>query len=177
MQVGRNILLVGVRMPVDNKTYNDNASDFCWVSDHWWSSVHELRCGSQVVASVRINGSAGIAEVANRRYMLKRFRLPPYITMRDAETDELVARFSLIPKRGFLAEFEDGQSFRLGWTNWRKREWSWTSDASGTVLLSHHPWWGKGIEVRIGPDLREEEKWPLLAVLELATAKLALPWF
>ena len=164
-------------MPVDDKTYNHNASDFFWVSDHWWSSNHELRCGSQVVATVHINGSVGIAEVANRRYTLKRFRLPPYITIRDADTDELVARLCLIPKRGFLAEFKDGQCFRLGWTNWRKREWSWTSDASGTVLLSHHPWWGKGIEVRIGPDLGAEEKWPLLAVLELATAKLASPWF
>jgi hypothetical protein len=164
-------------MPVNDKTCNENATDFCWVSDHWWSSNHELRSGSQVVASVHINGSVGIAEVARRRYALKRFRLPPYITIRDAETDELVARLCLIPKHGFLAEFEDGQCFRLGWTNWLKREWSWTSDEGGTVVLSHHPWWGEGIEVRIGPDPGIEPKWPLLAALELATAKLALPWF
>jgi len=164
-------------MHVGDKTNNDNSSDFCWVSDHWWSSNHELHRGSQVVASVRTNGSVGTANIASRRYTLERFRLPDCITIRDAGTNELVARLCLTPIRGFAAEFEDGQSFRLGWTNWRKREWSWTNDANGTVLLSRHRWWGKGIEVRIGPDRGAEEKWPLLAVLELASAKLALPWF
>lgn len=143
-----------------------------WVSDHWWSSDHELWCGSQVVAWVRFKGLVGIADVAGRRYTLQRVGFPPYITMRDAETDELVVRFCLMPKGGLLAEFGDGQCFRLGWINWRGGEWNWTSDAGGTVLRSHYPWWGNGIEFQIGPDRGAEGKWPLLAVLELAGRSL-----
>ena len=164
-------------MPVVDKTDNEDASDLCWVSDHWWSSKHELRRGSQVIASLHIQGSAGLAEIATRSYTLKRFRLPPCITLCDAETDELVARLGLVSKRGLLAEFGDGQCFRFGWTIWHKREWSWTTPAGGTVLLSHHPWWGKRLEIRLGPDPGAERKWPLLAVLELAMSELSMPGF
>src|SRR5581483_7482061 len=64
------------------------------------------------------NGCLGIAEVAHRRYTFKRFRLRLMSPSAIPETDKLVARLCLIPKRGFLAEFEDGQCFRLRWTNW-----------------------------------------------------------
>ena len=170
--------LGGVRNPVVtmDPICNEN-TDCCWTSDHWWSNSYELRGGTQVVASMHVNGSSGIAELRNRRYTLKRFRLPPYVTIRDLETDELVARLSLIPKRGFLAEFNDDESFRLGWVNWWKREWAWTSESGKTVLLSKHSWWGRKLDVRVGPDCGAEGKWTLLAVLELAVAKLALPWF
>lgn len=154
----------------------DENTDCRWTSDHWWSDYCELRDDTQIVASLRINGSSGIAELRNRRYTLKRFQLPPYVTIRDLETDELVARLSLIPKRGFLAEFNDGESFRLGWVNLRKREWTWTTDSGETVLLSRHPWWGTNFALRSGPDRAADGKWPFLAVLEFAVAKLAVPW-
>ena len=163
-------------MAIDDRANGENASDFRWVSRHWWSARYELRCGAQVAALVHINGSTGTAELEHRHCKLQRFHLPPYVTIRDSETDDLIARLSLIPKRGFLAEFEDGQSFRLGWTSWWRREWSWTNDEGGTVLLSRHVVRGAGIKVRLGPDPGAERKWVFLAVLELAMAKLASPW-
>ena len=154
----------------------DENTDCRWTSDHWWSNLYELRCGNQVVASVRVKGSSGLAELQSRVYTLKRFRLPPYVTLRNPETDDLVARVSLIPNRGLLAEFNDGESFRLGSVNWFKREWAWTNEGGETVLLSRHTWWGRNVDVRTGPGHGVEGKWALLAVLELAVAKLAFPW-
>jgi len=155
----------------------NNVVDSRWTSDHWWSSNYELRSGDDVVASVKVSGSSGVAEVRSHRYVLKRFRLPSYITICDADTDDLVARLCLIPKRGFLAEFDDGESFRLGWLNWRKCEWAWTNAGGEAVLQSRHSWWRGGIDVQIGLNGGAESKLPLLAVLELAVAKLAVPWF
>jgi hypothetical protein len=155
----------------------DNA-DCRWTSNHWWSSYYELRDSAQVIASVRVRGSGGIAEVLNRQYALKRFRWPPLVTMHDIQTDELVARLSLIPKGGFRAEFKDGDSFRLGWVNWWRREWAWTTEGGETVVLSRRSWWwGRDIDVRIGPDRGAERKWLFLAILELAAEKVPSPLF
>ncbi|MCU1274049.1 MAG: hypothetical protein JWO48_1480 [Bryobacterales bacterium] len=160
-----------------NPICNESSTHCQWVSNHWWSNDYELRSGRHVVAVVHVSGSRGVAELRNRRYTFERFRLPAYATIRDADTDALVARLELIPKRGFLAEFDDGQSFRLGWVNWCKREWTWTNESGETVLLSRHAWWPSRIELQIGPDGGAESRWPLLAILEFAVAKLALPWF
>jgi hypothetical protein len=156
----------------------DERADCRWTSNHWWSSYDELREETQVVASVRVRGSGGIAVLRNRQYTLKRFRWPPYVTLHDLETAKLVARLSLIPKGGFLAEFNDGESFRLGWINWWRRDWAWTKKNGETALLSRRPrWWGRDIDLWIGPDRGADGKWPFLAVPELAAEKVPLPLF
>ena len=160
---------------MQKRTQSSESTDCLWTSEHWWSNHFELRCGTAVVASVDVNGPSGTAKLRNRGYTLQRFRLPPYVTIRDLETDDLVARLSLIPKGGFLAEFND-ESFRLGWVNWFKREWAWTDESGGTVLVSKRPWWGRNIDIRMGPELGGECRSALLAVLELAVAKLSLLW-
>ncbi len=129
------------------------------------------------MAWIRIKGSRGTAGVGGREYNLQRFRLPPYISLRDGATDELIARFGLIPKSGFLAEFDDGESFRFGWINWLRREWNWTDESGQAVLASKRPWRGSTIELRVDPSFCNTRKWPLLAILEIAVAKLAIPWF
>lgn len=161
---------------MQKRTQSSEDTECRWASEHRWSNHFELRRGTAVVASVDVDGPSGTVKLRNRGYTLQRFRLPPYVTIRDRDTDDLVARLSLIPKGGFLAEFNDGESFRLGWVNWFKREWAWTNERGGTVLLSKRPWWGRDIDVRMGPEPGGECKWALLAVLELAVAKLALPW-
>lgn len=158
-------------------TAPEEVRDALWSSKHWWSSKIDLTSGGNTITSMRTGGSRGSVEVKNRQYRIERFRLPPFITIRDAETDTLIARLSLTPKRGgFLAEFADGESFRLGWANWWKREWNWTSDAGQLVISSRRAWFRNGIELQIEPGA-DPETWPLLAALELAIAKLGIPWF
>ena len=149
----------------------------CWESDNWWSRKHVLRSGGQTVASVHAKRSSGIAVLCDNRYTLKCLRFPAYITVRDAETDDLVARFCCIPAHGFLAEFNDGESFRLGWVNWWRREWTWTSDTGGLLLASRHPWLSSRIEMQVEAHGAHQGKWLFLAVLELAYSKLTRPWF
>ncbi len=148
-----------------------------WMTGHWWSSHCELRQDDELLAWVRIKGSRGTAGTGGREYKLQRFRLRPYITLRDGATDELVARFALIPKSGFLAEFDDGESFRFGWVNWLRREWNWTDESGHAMLASRRPWLGGIVELRVDPSSGERRKWPLLAILEIGMAKLAIPWF
>jgi hypothetical protein len=154
----------------------ENVSDARWVSEHWWSNQIDLVGSGSTIASVLINGSRGTADINSHLYSIKRFRLPPFITIRDVGTDELVARLGLIPKHGFLAEFVDGGSYRLGWVNWWKREWAWTRESGELLLSSQRSWLGNRIEVHIEPEA-DTETWPILAVLELAVAKLSIPWF
>src|SRR5580704_2392632 len=151
-------------------------ADARWVSQHWWSGSFELMSGDDQVASVRIKGSHGTAEIGGCQYVLERFRLPPCITIRDADSDELAVRCCLIPQRGgLLAEFRDGESFHLGWVRWWKREWVWTDDAGEPVLSFRRPWFENRRDLNIEPAA-DRETWPLLAVLEIA-GKLAIPWF
>lgn len=147
-----------------------------WVSDRRWKPTYVLWVAGDLIATVKTNGSEGLAELRGRKYAIKRFRLPPYLALRDAEADELVARLCLSPPRGgFLAEFDDGQWFRLGWTSWWKREWAWTEQTGGAVMLSKHSRFGGRIDVQIEPYGAAQEKWPILAILELAAARLAQP--
>ena len=97
--------------------------------------------------------------------------------MSEADRGDLIARLCLIPRRGLLAEFRDGDSFRLGWTNWWKREWNWTNADSERVLSSKHTVWGRAERVRIEPAGFAERKIAALAILEVAAALLQPPWF
>ena len=125
------------------------------------------------IATVHVNGSIGIAWVGDIKYVLQRLSLPPYVTIRDGQSDDLVVRFCLMPaKGGLLAEFDDGESFRFGWTHFWKAEWAWTDDTGATVLLFKRSRFMKVVFPR-----RYRDKWPLLAILELAMAELARPWF
>jgi len=129
---------------------------------------------------MRINGSHGIAEIQDCQYTLQRFRLPPSITLREASTDELVARFCLLPRNGLVAEFNDGESFHLGWVQWWKREWCWTDDIGEPVLCSRYQLFGPPKIVAPnesgGLTSNTSKKWPLLAVLELAMGELGVPY-
>jgi hypothetical protein len=148
-----------------------------WRPRNLWSDHFDLVRGDTVIASVDVNGSRGAAQIGNRQFILGRLRLPAYVTIRDAGTHDLVARLCLFPKRGFCAEFADGESFRLGWVAWWKREWSWTDECGEPVVWSRRSWLGTPLELFLPVSGSTTDKWRLLAVLELAAAKLAVPWF
>lgn len=99
-------------------------------------------------------------------------RLPPYLLLRATASDELVARLSLIPNHGLLAEFNDGESFRLGWLNFFKCEWSWTDEHGEALLFSRRAVLGASIDYFLQPP-EQSLKWPMLAVLELAAMKMS----
>jgi len=149
-----------------------------WVRNHRWSNHHFLQCGGQTIATVQINGSTGIARLRDNEYVLRRFRMPPCVTIRDAESNDMVARFCLLPAQGgLLAEFEDGESFKFGWVYFWKRVWAWTNDAGEIVLVSKRPRFRGRSELEVVFPEKYGDKWPLLAILELAMAELAMPWF
>jgi hypothetical protein len=57
---------------------SDTAFEYRWFRDHWWSNYHELRRGSECVASLQVTVSSGIAELGDQRYKLKRSRWPAF---------------------------------------------------------------------------------------------------
>jgi hypothetical protein len=150
-----------------------------WVARHWWSRDFHLISAPGVIISAHVKGSRGIATIGDRRYRLQRLRPDPFvsITIRDERTDELIAKMRLAPERGGLpAELANGDSFRLGWTRWWKRQWAWTDDAGERVLLSQKSWFGRRFDLQVEPAA-DSDVWPLLAVLQLAIEELAKPWF
>lgn len=147
-----------------------------WVRQQWWGNEYLLKSDEGVIASVHVRGSRGIAEIRHCEYTLRRFRLPPFITLRDA-ADELIARFELLPRNGLLAEFHDGESYRLGWVRSWKREWNWTDSNGAPVLCSRYRLFGPPeIVVPIKSGCCPSAKWPQLAVLQLSMGELAVPW-
>jgi hypothetical protein len=157
--------------------FDGSHESFQWVSAHWWSGDYELRAGPAIVASLRVRGSSATAETSDGTYRIVRVRLPAYLTMNDEEQGDLIARVCLIPSRGFLAEFSDGESFHLGWLNWWKREWSWTNGRTEPVLRSRHSFWGNATEVSLEPPGFSERKVSLLAILERSISAVSAPFF
>jgi hypothetical protein len=152
---------------------SDAAFEYRWVREHWWSNYHELRRGSELVASLRVTGSSGIAELGDQRYKLKRSRWPAFITLRTEDTDDLRARLSLLPLPP-RAEFDDGESFWFGWVEFWKSEWAWTREDGETVLLFRQ---GRWLEPSPGPGACSHQKIILLATLQRAIGALSNPWF
>jgi hypothetical protein len=148
-----------------------------WVRQRWWGSEYLLASNGNVIASVQIRGSRGIAEIQDCRYTLRRFRLPPFITLRDAAADDLICRFELLPRNGLLADFNNGESFHLGWVRWWKREWNWTDNNRQPVLRSRYRLFRPPeFFVPAQSGGYPSAKWPQLAVLELAMGELGVPW-
>lgn len=152
-----------------------SAGELRWIADRWWRRRWELRQDGQVVAWLQQTGEGcGIAGVGDRRYTVSKVRVPFFITLHDAMDDELIARLALSPDKGLLAEFRDGDSFRLGWVGWLRAEWEWTDEAGRTVLKSRYSWFRSTSVVRVDPDYTWLRKWPLLAILEASSSKLRI---
>jgi hypothetical protein len=101
-------------------------ASFLWIRNRWWGRYQELRTDSEVVATLKVRGSGAVAETNEGGWKIQRLRLPAYIALRNAASDELAARLSFMPNRGMLAEFDDDSEFRLGWVSWWRGEWRWT---------------------------------------------------
>ena len=152
-----------------------------WVSRRWWDKEFQLvGSGGDKLASVAVRGSSGTANIGDREYRIKRLRWEPTdsdesaITIREAHSEKIVARFAFTGARGLLtAQLCGGEQFRLRWVRWL-RKWALT-DSSDEVVLSTRKRWS-GLELRPAPGL-DPYTWLMLGLLDLAVREVSRPWF
>jgi hypothetical protein len=120
---------------------------------------------------MKVRGYRATAAIGDREFRIRKRNWPPTdteegaVTIRDAATDKVVARFAFADGQGTYHGEISGNLFRVGWVRWWKREWGWTNAHDERVLLTKRRW--SGLEVR--PVARADpDTWKMLALVHLA---------
>lgn len=99
----------------------------------------ELRGGGETYGSIawerKNGGSLATARSSDGLWTFKRIGfLQPHVTVRDVNTERIVARFDAQWNGPGLLHLSDGRNFRWEANFWRA-EWEWT-DAAGDVVVT-----------------------------------------
>jgi hypothetical protein len=151
-----------------------------WVSRRWWNKEFELIGPGGKLASMSVRGFRATAAIGDREFRIRKRNWPPTdteegaVTIRDAATDKVVARFAFADAQGAYHAEISGNLFWVGWVRWWKREWAWTNAHDERVLTTRRRW--SGIEVRPAAGA-DSDTWTMLALLHLAILEVSRPWF
>jgi len=152
-----------------------------WVSRRWWNKEFDLMTsGGDKLASLTVDGFRATAKIGDREFRIQKRNWPPTdteegaVTIREAATGKVVARFAFADGQGAYHAEISGNLFWVGWVRWWRREWAWTDTHDEAVLSTRRRW--SGLEVRLAAKA-DPDTWKMLALLHLAVLEVSRPWF